>query len=103
MKFSPFARMLTGGAVLCLTMPAFAQTAQKSDKTNSTLAIPAGERMSTSSQCPVMNGAAGPYRHTAASALSNHDWWPNQLNLRILHQNSTKSDPMGSEFNYAAE
>jgi catalase-peroxidase len=34
---------------------------------------------------------------------SNRDWWPNQLNLRVLHQNSSKSDPMGKEFNYAEE
>ena len=34
---------------------------------------------------------------------SNRDWWPNQLNLRILHQNSPKSNPMGTEFNYAEE
>ncbi|MEM7143823.1 MAG: catalase/peroxidase HPI [Verrucomicrobiota bacterium] len=49
------------------------------------------------------NNPAGPYRHTASSALSNADWWPNQLNLRILHQNSAKSDPMGDDFNYAEE
>ncbi len=54
-------------------------------------------------QCPVMTGAAGSYRHTAASALSNGDWWPNQLNLDILHQNSAKSNPMGEEFDYATE
>ena len=47
-----------------------------------------------------MNGA---HRHTAAGALSNRDWWPNQLNLQILHQNSPLSNPMGKEFNYAEE
>ena len=36
-------------------------------------------------------------------AYSNRDWWPKQLNLEVLHQNSTKSDPMGAEFNYAEE
>jgi catalase-peroxidase len=35
--------------------------------------------------------------------LTNRDWWPNQLNLRILSQNSAKSDPMGKDFNYAEE
>ncbi|UCG78308.1 MAG: catalase-peroxidase, partial [Nitrospirota bacterium] len=34
---------------------------------------------------------------------SNFDWWPDQLNLRILHQHSSKSDPMDGEFNYAEE
>src|SRR5437879_3712577 len=52
------------------------------------------------SKCPVMNGAQ---RHTAAGARSNRDWWPNQLNLEILHQNSSLSNPMGKEFNYAVE
>jgi len=52
-------------------------------------------------KCPVMNGAAR--RHTAAGALSNRDWWPNQLNLQILDQNSTLCDPMGEDFNYAEE
>ena len=56
--------------------------------------------MTTESKCPVMNGA---HRHTAAGARSNRDWWPNQLNLQILHQNSPQSNPMGEEFNYAEE
>jgi len=42
-------------------------------------------------------------RHTAAGHLSNRDWWPNQLNLQILHQNSAKSNPMGGDFDYAKE
>ncbi|MEN9022576.1 MAG: peroxidase family protein, partial [Verrucomicrobiales bacterium] len=46
---------------------------------------------------------AGPYRNTAASALSNRDWWPNQLNLEILHQNSAKGNPVGENFEYAEE
>lgn len=52
-------------------------------------------------KCPVMSPAA--QRHTAAGALSNSDWWPNQLNLKILHQNSSLTDPMGEDFNYAEE
>ena len=36
-------------------------------------------------------------------ATSNRDWWPNQLNLGILHQHSSKSNPMGEDFNYAKE
>ncbi len=47
-------------------------------------------------KCPVMHGvnATGAHR-------SNRDWWPNQLNLRILHQHSAASNPMGAAFNYA--
>ena len=54
-------------------------------------------------KCPVMDGTAGPNRHTAASALTTGDWWPDQLNLRILHQNSPMGNPMGGDFNYAEE
>ncbi|HSP69126.1 MAG TPA: catalase/peroxidase HPI, partial [Bryobacteraceae bacterium] len=44
-----------------------------------------------------------PFRHTQAGAPANASWWPNQLNLKILHQNSPLSDPMDSEFDYAKE
>ncbi|MDI1363731.1 MAG: catalase/peroxidase HPI, partial [bacterium] len=49
------------------------------------------------------SGAKGPVVHGATNAgmRSNRDWWPNQLNLRILHQNSALSDPMNPAFNYA--
>ena len=55
--------------------------------------------MSNETNCPV----GGARRHAAAGAATNADWWPNQLNLRVLHQHSPKSDPMGTEFNYAEE
>ncbi|OHC52854.1 MAG: catalase/peroxidase HPI [Rhodobacterales bacterium RIFCSPHIGHO2_02_FULL_62_130] len=42
-------------------------------------------------------------KHTVSSVRSNRDWWPNQLNLKILHQNSAASNPMGADFNYAEE
>jgi catalase-peroxidase len=45
----------------------------------------------------------GDHKHMAGRGMSNRDWWPNQLNLRILHQNSSKSNPMGEAFNYAEE
>src|SRR5215469_6373397 len=51
---------------------------------------------STESKCPVAHGA----RRTG---MTNADWWPNQLNLKVLHQHSPLSDPMGKEFNYAKE
>jgi catalase-peroxidase len=51
--------------------------------------------LSTEAKCP--------FRHTQAGAQTNANWWPNQLNLKILHQNSPLSDPMDQEFNYAAE
>ncbi len=51
--------------------------------------------MSTEAKCPFV--------HTVAGATTNADWWPNQLNLKILHQHSPLSDPMDKEFNYAEE
>ncbi len=56
--------------------------------------------MNEDSKCPVTGGAKNP---TAGGGTSNRDWWPNQLNLKILHQNSHMSNPMGEEFNYAEE
>ena len=44
-----------------------------------------------------------PFTHTAGGGPSNRDWWPNQLDLKILHQHSPLSDPMGKDFNYAKE
>ena len=49
-------------------------------------------------KCPVMHGARP---NAVASGRSNSDWWPNQLNLKILHQHSAKSNPMGAKFVYA--
>jgi catalase-peroxidase len=49
------------------------------------------------------NGAKCPFHHTAGEGTSNRDWWPNQLNLKLLHQHSSLSDPMGKDFNYAEE
>ncbi len=56
--------------------------------------------MSTETKCP-FSGA--PRTHAVAGASTNADWWPNQLNLGILHQHSARSDPMGEAFNYAEE
>jgi len=56
--------------------------------------------MSSEAQCPFSNGAI---KHTSAGAKGNRDWWPNQLNLGILHQNSSLSNPMEKEFDYAQE
>ena len=59
-----------------------------------------GSVLSSESKCPVLGGA---HRHTAVGSTANQHWWPNQLNLKILHQNSPLSDPMGEAFNYAEE
>lgn len=60
--------------------------------------------------CPVTGMSSKPgattdatMRHTAAGAMTTDDWWPNQLNLRILHQNPPAGNPLGADFDYAAE
>ena len=55
--------------------------------------------MSENGKCPVHHG----HMSTTSSGTSNRDWWPNQLNLSILHQNSPASSPMGGAFDYATE
>ncbi len=56
--------------------------------------------MDNDAKCPVAGGA---HSQAFAGAPTNADWWPNQLNLKILHQRSPLSDPMGTQFNYAKE
>src|SRR6266404_720395 len=53
-----------------------------------------------SSRCPFTGGAI---KYTTSTRQSNRDWWPNSLDLKILRQNSSLSDPMGEGFNYAEE
>ena len=103
---------VTSFAMLCFATSAFAQDAPTSQSH--------GERMSTGSKCPVTGAiqslmglgmsshgpsAPGPAvgSPTTVGAMSNEDWWPNQLNLRMLHQNSPAGNPMGEKFNYAEE
>ncbi len=52
--------------------------------------------MSSESKCPVMG-------HSHAGTIANQRWWPNQLNLKVLHQNPPSTNPMGEDFNYAEE
>ena len=56
--------------------------------------------MSGDAKCPFSNGAL---KHTVAGTPTNANWWPNQLNLDILHQHSSLSNPTGETFNYAEE
>jgi catalase-peroxidase len=56
--------------------------------------------MSDESKCPATGVVKKP---TASKGPSNRDWWPNQLNLKVLHQHSPMSNPMGEKFNYAEE
>ncbi len=58
---------------------------------------------STGGKCPFPHLHGGAPKPTSAGARGNRDWWPNQLNLKMLHQNSALSDPMGDGFDYAQE
>ncbi len=80
---------------LAMSLNIASQAAKAPNPDNEALAI---------GKCPVM-GPVRPAaaRHTAAGTMSNRDWWPNQLNLKMLHQNSRKGNPMGGDFNYADE
>ena len=53
--------------------------------------------MDAESKCPVIHGAV---TKNSGSGTANRDWWPNQLNLSILHQHDKKSNPMDLDFNY---
>jgi catalase-peroxidase len=55
---------------------------------------------SSAGKCPVMHGGN---TKVGGTGTKNMDWWPNQLNLKILHQNDKKSNPLGEDFDYAAE
>jgi len=59
-----------------------------------------GTDVANAGKCPVIHGVR---RHETVRAKANRDWWPNQLNLKVLQQNSRLSNPMGSDFNYAEE
>lgn len=54
--------------------------------------------MDSPTKCPVMHGAS---TNALARSQSNRDWWPNQINVNLLHAHSKKSDPMGADFDYA--
>ncbi|MCS7047723.1 MAG: catalase/peroxidase HPI [Verrucomicrobiae bacterium] len=58
--------------------------------------------MNGEGKCPV-TGAVATVENVAGQGMTNRDWWPNQVRLDILHQHSSKSNPMGADFNYAKE
>jgi catalase-peroxidase len=59
------------------------------------MALKGDHHMAAEGQCP--------FKHTARGGTTNRDWWPEQLNLKLLHQQSPLSDPMGKGFDYAEE
>jgi catalase-peroxidase len=57
-----------------------------------------GKKEGGASKCPFTGGSL---KHVAGGGPKNRDWWPNQLNLNILRQHSSLSNPMGEDFDYA--
>ena len=57
-----------------------------------------GHDNASAGKCPVHHGGS---KQSAFAGRSNRDWWPNQLNLRVLHQHSAQSNPMDAGFTYA--
>jgi catalase-peroxidase len=91
--------MVVSSIALLFASPIFAGDAEPS-KENKTTHENKEKMMNSAAKCPVLNPTQ---RHTAAGAYSNDEWWPNQLNLSILHQNSLKGNPLGADFDYAEE
>jgi Catalase (peroxidase I) len=56
-----------------------------------------GDRMTTSGKCPVLHGS------NTSSEMIDMEWWPKALNLDILHQHDSKTNPLGKDFNYRKE
>ena len=74
---------LTRGAALALALVTASLAGCRATDTTAAAPTAAAEK------CPVMGAEADPtYRHTAAGAMDNGDWWPNQLNLKLLHANA---------------
>ncbi|QJW96960.1 catalase/peroxidase HPI [Frigoriglobus tundricola] len=102
-----------GCAVLSLAAPMFAQNrAAPAEGRPPQTAKPVGAGAGAISKCPVLGAAAGGQQPataggqkpaTGAAPYGDKDWWPNQLNLDVLHRNAPQSDPMGEGFNYAEE
>ena len=96
-------RAIASCAILCFANSAFAQN-QKTVARDGKKPT-ADQKMESIIKCPVVGGAVRPAaeRMTAAGGMSNADWWPNQLSVNILHQNSPMGNPMHEDFNYAEE
>ncbi len=87
-------------AVLFASTQLSAQDSQNNGPIGEKMDAPYDMNSSDVSKCPVMGGSQRPM---TAGAYSNSDWWPDQLNLKILHKNSLKGNPMGEDFDYAEE
>ena len=99
---APGRRALSGSSVAALLALLAGGSACASNRNEVVDARPTG----AASGCPVSGvdeAAEASYRQTVPGAKSNQDWWPNQLDLSVLHQNAPAGNPLGADFDYAAE
>ncbi|MCA9113131.1 MAG: catalase-peroxidase, partial [Planctomycetaceae bacterium] len=108
-----FSCVTTGLAILCLATSVFAENPPGHPVDQSS--GEGGEQSPVASKCPVTGAIqyftamkdsarqATSGANTSVGSMSIGDWWPNQLNLEILHQNSALSNPMGADFDYSKE
>jgi catalase-peroxidase len=96
-------RGLTSISMLCVATVGLTQNPRANAQENEPSVE--GKLVDSSVKCPVIGGSMRPAseRNTSAGSMSNGDWWPNQLNLQVLHQNSPRGNPLGDAFNYAEE
>ncbi|MCC7418935.1 MAG: catalase/peroxidase HPI [Planctomycetaceae bacterium] len=110
-RTSHAARWVTSLAVICTASSVFAQTPGKDGSPK-----PGGSKAAEAAgKCPVtgvlqsltsfagIGDGATPHEPKMIRGQSNREWWPNELNLKVLHQNSPRGNPMGGNFNYAEE
>lgn len=91
------AAVAAGGAAALSGRAANAETAPTIPATSANSAEPQ-VTVPSIDRCPVMHGANG---YKATGSFANQHWWPNQLNLKLLHQNTRASNPLRADFNYA--
>jgi catalase-peroxidase len=98
------AGVVMSSVALAVAAPMFAQNSSVPTDNRKPTAKPLQEDVETA-KCPVTGATAGAQKPATAAAAqySDKDWWPSQLNLEVLNRNSARSNPMGEEFNYAAE
>jgi catalase-peroxidase len=96
--------LLVAGVSLGQNRAALTQDGGQTAGQNQSSATASSKDNAAAAGCPVMGKVMSALaRPTAAGVMSNGSWWPDQLNLKILHQNSLKGNPMGADFNYAEE
>jgi len=111
-KKSVFARLFLSFAIVCCATLTFAQESllneslvKEAAETSETANTKKEIKKMDESKCPVMHDTNGQTseKYVVAGAMTNRDWWPNQLRLDVLHQNSPAGNPMGEDFDYAQE